>query len=781
MHTVKTIRAFFAVSLLVITINLNAQSSYQTTSDSRIRSGPNVKYKSLGVIKNGEKVNVIEKTNSSWFKIEYNGKTGFVSSKLLIPIVETPKVEETAKTENKKAKSNSTLFYVIGAIVVVALIFIVTSNNKKKQANNTQTFNQTNNKIKIEKEQKEELIKTILKSIKIEVATSNSNNSTKDESIIDVTGNAYNLGNEDSELLKYAKGVPVWKHQYVYSSSEINSATSEQINFYNYFKYCFQKGQYFDLEGNTNYAFILLFDLINDYENHKNILQVERQLEELGQHYPKTKPYALSSLIKKLEQIGDSEAITKLKNQQSSPFNYQQQQYSYSSYDPTEYRLGNQYKVKLNLSNAEISWLNKFWNPSNVFLGIEGCCIETIRLYLATIKELNQQLKKKESTIAKEVEFFQEEIQKFYQANNTSYLEGYDNSYLKERSESEVFSTIFKRAENTVRETFGHKRKISGDFPYSNQPLIQEFENRIGLMVNQIIQSLSSSIAPPDEKTEEELNNQNVNRWKIKFEQLEKPFTETNTKEFINGIYALEKVNQKNPSIENIFLEASKYISKFDKEESLKFYIYYLYYDLKSDRLDNKQLTKTIQKNLFKTNEQLNDFGKVVAELVKTKDLKTAIDEVAKIYQPKRKKIQLDISAIKEVQQEDQETVELLNLYLKDEFGDENTTVKTQQINNEEIELQIATKKDDKKQSQFINEISLNEIQSNAIALFAEKAFCIPFNEIDNYCKSKGVFKNQLVDSINESCYEVLDDVLIEEDGNSYILNENYYKKISAQ
>lgn len=462
--------------------------------------------------------------------------------------------------------------------------------------------------------------------------------------------------------------------------------------------------------------------------------------------------------------------------------NYQQSQYSYNSFDPNEYRLGKQYKDKLKLSTQEVSWLNKFWNPTNVFLGIEGCCIETIKLYLATLKELNKHLKKKETTIAKEVEFFQAEIMKLYHANNqTTYWGGYDNSYLKERAESEVFVTIFKRAENTVREAFGHKRKISGDFPYSNQPLIQEFENRIGLATNQIIQSLISSISQPDEKTEEELNAQNVNRWKIKFEQLEKTFTEANKQEFINGVYAMEKGNQKNPSIENIFFEASKFIAKTDKTEALKFYIYYLYYDLKSDRIDNKQLTKTIQKNLFKTNEQLNDFGKVVAELVKTKDLKAALEEVVKIYQPKRKKIQLDATEIKKVEQQDKGTVEKLNEYLQDEFTVESTTVKTEEINNEEIKLEIETKHEEEKPSAFAEGISLSEIQVNAIALFAEKSFNVPFSEIDSYCKTKGVFKNQLIDSINESCYEVLDDVLIEENGDNYFLNENYYKKISLQ
>lgn len=38
----------------------------------------------------------------------------------------------------------------------------------------------------------------------------------------------------------------------------------------------------------------------------------------------------------------------------------------------------------------------------------------------------------------------------------------------------------------------------------------------------------------------------------------------------------------------------------------------------------------------------------------------------------------------------------------------------------------------------------------------------MPQIEIEEFVKSKGVLKNQLIESINESCYELLDDVLIE-------------------
>ena len=460
----------------------------------------------------------------------------------------------------------------------------------------------------------------------------------------------------------------------------------------------------------------------------------------------------------------------------------QQAKYSYNAYDPDANRLGRLYKQKLNLSSQEASWLNKFYNPTNVFLDIEGACLETIKLYLATVKELNKQLKKKETTLTKEIDLLRTEIVKIQCENNRiPYESHYDYTDMKERAEGEIFLLIFRRGENLVREAFGHKRKAWEDLPSSYQSITQEFDDRIGTNTNQILQSLLPSIAPPDEKTEEALNAQNVTRWKIQFEKLQQSFSDARRQAFVDGIYALEKTNQKNPSIENIFFEASKFIAKYDTTEALRFYIYYLYYDLKSDKVDNKQLTKTIQKSLFKTNEQLNEFGKIVADLVKTRDLQSALTEVAKIHQPKRKKIKLDITAIEEVQLQDKETVEKLNEYLHDEFENEDTTVKTNEINKEEIKLEIETKHEETKTSHFTEGISLTEVQATAIALFAERSFTISSAEIDIYCKSKGVFKNHLIESINESCYEVLDDILIEEDGDNYILNDNYYKKIYAQ
>ena len=37
-------------------------------------------------------------------------------------------------------------------------------------------------------------------------------------------------------------------------------------------------------------------------------------------------------------------------------------------------------------------------------------------------------------------------------------------------------------------------------------------------------------------------------------------------------------------------------------------------------------------------------------------------------------------------------------------------------------------------------------------------------SEVESFAKERGMFKNQVIESINDRCYEVLDDVLIEEE-----------------
>ena len=167
--------------------------------------------------------------------------------------------------------------------------------------------------------------------------------------------------------------------------------------------------------------------------------------------------------------------------------------------------------------------------------------------------------------------------------------------------------------------------------------------------------------------------------------------------------------------------------------------------------------------------------------MINDKDLDRALKAVPKIYSIKRKTIQLDEVAIKEAQQQHIGTVELLNKYLEEDSEDDIISTNTHEITNENINKEISHKNIISRNSIYTNEIGLSTIQIDTLGLFQKSNLSIPQSELEVFAKSKGVFKNQLIESINEICYEILDDVLIEEEDEHYSINPNYHQRILAE
>jgi hypothetical protein len=115
---------------------------------------------------------------------------------------------------------------------------------------------------------------------------------------------------------------------------------------------------------------------------------------------------------------------------------------------------------------------------------------------------------------------------------------------------------------------------------------------------------------------------------------------------------------------------------------------------------------------------------------------------------------------------------------LRDEFEEDNNSIQLQEISSGEIKIEMIQKEEESNQTIFLNELSLNPSHISVLELFLINNFSIPQIEIQEFAKSKGIFKNQLIDSINESCYEVLDDILIEEEDDYYTINPEYFQKI---
>ena len=120
------------------------------------------------------------------------------------------------------------------------------------------------------------------------------------------------------------------------------------------------------------------------------MVKLERQFKLLGECCSKTRNYSLHSLLEILRNRNDQYSVKRLEKLQDP---YSRFELGFSDYDPYSYRLGRRFKEKLNLTEKEEAWLNKFHNPSNVFNSIEGCCTLIIQIYLDTLARLEKDLK----------------------------------------------------------------------------------------------------------------------------------------------------------------------------------------------------------------------------------------------------------------------------------------------------------------------------------------------------------------------------------------------------
>lgn len=412
--------------------------------------------------------------------------------------------------------------------------------------------------------------------------------------ILDVTDEIAVPFQQHKKADKLSLSVPFWAHKYIYSFADLEDASPEQKEFYYHFKQKFLEGVCLSLEGNTNYAFILLFDLLQSFEEHKDFEKLEVQVNKLGNVYYKTRQYGIKFLneIRRKTGAGFQVPETRFQYSEQSPLS---QTSGYDSYPEYVYwKVGSKYQEKLGLNDQEVELLNKLWESTNNFTSIEFCYIQTMRLYLDVLKKFGQVCTDEETSVEDVFQSVGDLVARFqfrYRKGSSNY-----NMSLKNTSDS-LYAQIFKKCENELREHYGHKRKLSTDTLFSDPRIKTELEAKILNPIELLLSDLITNVPQPDEATEIELNSLNSSRWKTEFDQICEKF-ENDTENFMNSIFALGELNRKNQSIENIFYEASKFITPKHSESALILYLHYLHHDLKSVRFDNKPLTKTIQRSI---------------------------------------------------------------------------------------------------------------------------------------------------------------------------------------
>ncbi|PIF45850.1 TerB-like protein [Chryseobacterium sp. 52] len=442
-------------------------------------------------------------------------------------------------------------------------------------------------------------------------------------------------------------------------------------------------------------------------------------------------------------------------------------------YDPEGWKIGKKYIRKLSLNHEQTAMLDRLWFADNVFNEIEYCRIQILKQFLRAVEYLHTScipVNKSYATVIEELSEIIVCLQYNYRKESLNYRYTYD------AVQTEIFNHILKCCENNVREVYGIKRKINTDFNYPNPDILHQYNRKIVSKLEVFLTENQHQILDADHRTNIILNENNTGRWKTKFETIKEDYS--NSIAFEREISRLAEVNIKNPSQDMIFFEASKFVAKYDKIGALKFYLHYVDKDLNSSKSDKKQLTKNIQKSLFTTTEQLNDFEKILNELMLTRDLAKALEKSAQLYLPKRKKIVIDPDAVENVQKQHSGTVALLEEYLKDDEA-ENSSIRTEEPDEEEeLMINISYQNTEIKTQKYLEDLKLSDIQQEILELFEKQSFNIPQSEMAVFLQSKNLFMGSTIDSINDLCFETLDDILIEEEDEYFTINTDYYKKL---
>lgn len=438
------------------------------------------------------------------------------------------------------------------------------------------------------------------------------------------------------------------------------------------------------------------------------------------------------------------------------------------------WKLGKKYTRKLNLNDEQIELFDKLSFNNNVFNEIDFCRVQILKQFLRTLEYLYQNcipVNKSYATVIDELSEIIVALQYNYRRDSLNYKYTYDSV------QTEILNHILKLCENNVREFYGIKRKINTDFNYNNPDILDKYNKKIVAKVEFFLLENQYSILDADYKTNIILNETNTNRWKTKFDLIKEDYS--NSIAFEREIFRLAEVNVKNPSLDALFFEASKFVSGFDKICALRLYIHYLDKDLNSSKFNKKQLTQTIQKSLFSTKEQLNDFEKILSEFVANRNLETALEKVNTLYLPKRKRIVIDREAIKNIQIQHSETADILGKILDDDLEYENVSQSTEEASNkEELTINIINENSEPQVSKYLEELDLNNIQQEILDFFEKQSFNILQTDLADFVKSKNLFLGSTIESINDKCYEILDDNLIEEEDEYFTINTDYYKKL---
>ncbi len=589
-----------------------------------------------------------------------------------------------------------------------------------------------------------------------------------DDSIIDVTGESYILEEATTDIEVEEEdsisSIPYWEHAYIYSTNSLKwSATDKIRKFYSKFKKDFLNGKYHNLNGNTNYSFTLMFDILDEYEKHKNLTLLSSQILSIIEHYPETESYAEQNLIEQAKKSGKRRNMC---GENETNIDDIIELFP----DSREWTFVDKYINKLNLTNDECELLEYFETQWGSFFSyFEFMKVKHVELFRDAVKAINEKYISEDSSFDKVLSdtansFNIKTRHGRYHPKKSIYI--YDNLHSTEKIKM-VYNCIFRYCRNKLYDWYDLNCPVeifSHDHTSKSKNAITQLLQEIESTVDSVVELM------PDFTEDEEIiiNKSYSTRWRGFYQKINASF-DGDLKDYSSKVARLAKQNSENSGLKHLLFDVTKFLVGKDNIAALKMYLEYVNVYHKFENDTEKPLPKYICKKLFKKPEQQEEFEQIVSQYKCDKDMANANRAIELIFLPKRKKLDLNQEKIEKTTEKFSKSVKLLNEVL----SEEEFPVVILDPDKNIVEPHYATIAFDCPTNTLMDSLHLELLD-----IFVKNNHSLTKKHVEVYAKSKGLMANRLIDKINELCYDALDDVLIEDEDDSWTIMEEYLRKI---
>jgi hypothetical protein len=225
--------------------------------------------------------------------------------------------------------------------------------------------------------------------------------------------------------------------------------------------------------------------------------------------------------------------------------------------------------------------------------------------------------------------------------------------------------------------------------------------------------------------------------------------------------------------IKDIYFRAMPLVLPLEKMETLYAYIHYFNLSMLHST-GIKPLPAKIKREIFRSEDRYINFMTLLESLDPEQDLDAVFLKVKQFFIPEKKNIRLDREKIAHIKTQHAVTVQKLAKILSGPEEKRAEPAAAPVVESPSSLEHIFASPTPREQPTSVSGVPFNADQKAFLELILRYNRPLPDLEAVRFAQSRKLFKNQLVDGINQLFYDYFEDVLVEESRDGFVINPDY-------